>query len=265
MTDTPIRVHLVPDPRKEDRLGSGVDLVVYRMHMMLPNHGVQLVKKDGEYDVLATHIFPSSIQTKEVDVLHSHGLYPTGYANDEPNEWQWEANKRIIEAARVSRIITVPSPWVAEAFTREMGVSPAVIPHGIDISEWKERKEFSDRPRVLWNKNRKIGVCSPTPLMALAAAAPNVTFLTTFGARVKNVSVMGSMSYQKMKETMYAANIYFASTKETFGIGVLEAMAAGMPVLGWKSGHTPFLVTHGVDGYLADPYDMDTRSKGWSS
>lgn len=47
----------------------------------------------------------------------------------------------------------------------------------------------------------------------------------------------------------------FPSTTETLGLVVLEAMAAGCPVVAANSGGIPDIVTDGVNGYLFDPQD----------
>ncbi|NJL35873.1 MAG: glycosyltransferase family 1 protein [Leptolyngbyaceae cyanobacterium SM1_4_3] len=47
----------------------------------------------------------------------------------------------------------------------------------------------------------------------------------------------------------------FPSRTETLGLVLLEAMAAGCPVVAANSGGIPDIVTDGVNGYLFDPYD----------
>jgi len=58
-----------------------------------------------------------------------------------------------------------------------------------------------------------------------------------------------------MKQIIQQAGVYLSTTKETFGIGVLEAMAAGVPVLGYNKGGNVDLIQHGVNGYLATDFD----------
>ena len=47
------------------------------------------------------------------------------------------------------------------------------------------------------------------------------------------------------------------SQQESFGLAALEAMACEVPVVASRVGGLPEVVTHGEDGYLADPEDVD--------
>ncbi|VXD13357.1 Glycosyl transferase, group 1 [Planktothrix serta PCC 8927] len=49
----------------------------------------------------------------------------------------------------------------------------------------------------------------------------------------------------------------FPSRTETLGLVLLEAMAAGTPVVAARSGGIPDIVTDGINGYLFDPGDED--------
>ncbi|MFI5841652.1 glycosyltransferase family 4 protein [Catenuloplanes sp. NPDC051500] len=53
-----------------------------------------------------------------------------------------------------------------------------------------------------------------------------------------------------------AADIFaLASTKEPYGTVYGEAMAAGLPVVGWNAGNLPHLAAHGVEGLAVPPGD----------
>jgi glycosyltransferase involved in cell wall biosynthesis len=88
-------------------------------------------------------------------------------------------------------------------------------------------------------------------------------FVTTFGNPGNRVTVTGRVPYDDMKDMIHDASLYLATTKETFGIGTLEAMATGSPILGYRWGGTEDLVDHGVHGYLVEPGDIQGLVDGW--
>ena len=65
-----------------------------------------------------------------------------------------------------------------------------------------------------------------------------------------------------MKTIIQECSIYLATAKETFGIGTLEALACGKPVLGFDWGCTKEIVTHKQDGYLVSVNDYNALSTG---
>ncbi|NEP06881.1 MAG: glycosyltransferase family 1 protein, partial [Okeania sp. SIO4D6] len=57
----------------------------------------------------------------------------------------------------------------------------------------------------------------------------------------------------------------FPSRTETLGLVLLEAMAAGTPVVAANSGGIPDIVTNGINGYLFDPVDEKGAIKATQS
>lgn len=47
------------------------------------------------------------------------------------------------------------------------------------------------------------------------------------------------------------------STREPYGTVYGEAMAAGLPVVGWRAGNLPYLAGHDREGLLVEPGDLD--------
>jgi glycosyltransferase involved in cell wall biosynthesis len=58
---------------------------------------------------------------------------------------------------------------------------------------------------------------------------------------------------------LYAAADAFVlpSVKEPYGTVYGEAMAAGLPVVGWRAGNLPYLAEHEREGLLVAPGDLD--------
>lgn len=245
-------------PKQAD-LGIGRVVEAYRKHG--PAYGIEFVEDEQPFPfaLLAVHAgFQPT--TRQPDIHHCHGLYPTAH-EDQGKTKLYEYNAYVIENARVAHVVTVPSQWVADIFRRDMHIDPVVLPHGIDVEDWDY---VGGKPSdfVLWAKGHRIGVCDPGVLSALAAKLPNIPFVTTFGDKGANVKVIGEQSFDVMKDVMSQCGIYLAVTKETFGIQTLEAMALGKPVLGYDWGGTADIITHGHDGYLAKPGDIDDLANG---
>lgn len=233
---------------------SGIKRVVEAYFKYLPKFGIELVDpKAGSYDIVAAH---AGMLGGECDVAHLHGIYFT--ADYLATYEEYVTNRNVIQAALTAKVVTVPTSWVAKTFQRDMRIDPEVLPHGIEAEAWKHTTPHEGY--VLWNKNRPSDVCNPAPVGKLAQLAPDVLFATTYaptGIEAPNLKVIGTLPHEAMKEVVQRAAVYLSTTKETFGIGVLEALAAGTPVLGWAFGGNLDLVEHGVTGYLAQPGNYD--------
>ncbi|NEP41127.1 MAG: glycosyltransferase [Okeania sp. SIO2H7] len=69
---------------------------------------------------------------------------------------------------------------------------------------------------------------------------------------------VGYLRGQELASAYASADAFiFPSRTETLGLVLLEAMAAGTPVVAARSGGIPDIVTDGVNGYLFDPADDD--------
>lgn len=252
-----LRVCINPNA-EQTQPDNGVGQVIHAQYKYLPNLGIELTGPDAA-DVIACHIQQGELP--RVDVLHCHGLYWQDVEHAPYQTWHHEANARIVDAARKAITITVPSAWVAEPFKRDMRITPHIIGHGIDLADWQPT---GAKGYVLWNKNRGEDVCDPTPAWELARrGALVVSTFAPIGEQVPaTMTVVGAQPHARMKELIRHADAYLATTRETFGIGTLEALAAGVPVLGYNWGGTAELVRHEHNGYLVEPGDIDGLLKG---
>jgi glycosyltransferase involved in cell wall biosynthesis len=72
------------------------------------------------------------------------------------------------------------------------------------------------------------------------------------------VIVHGPVSRERVAALYRAADVFvLPSTREPYGTVYGEAMASGLPVVGWRAGNLPYLATDGLEGILIAPGDLD--------
>jgi glycosyltransferase involved in cell wall biosynthesis len=70
------------------------------------------------------------------------------------------------------------------------------------------------------------------------------------------VHFVGLVSELELTRLYQEAAVYvYPSPEEDFGMGVIEAMAAGTPVVAWNNGGPTVTVVQGETGFLIEPYD----------
>ncbi|MDZ8080370.1 MAG: glycosyltransferase family 1 protein [Nostoc sp. DcaGUA01] len=93
----------------------------------------------------------------------------------------------------------------------------------------------------------------PEARLALVGDGPHRQALEKHFAGT-NTYFVGYLMGQELGSAFASADAFiFPSRTETLGLVLLEAMAAGCPVVAARSGGIPDIVTDGVNGYLFDP------------
>jgi len=253
-----MRVCIWPSFRGEDQGDGGVRRVIEAQHKYLPVHGVDVVETAEEADVIACHITAPQtlLNTNKPLIAQIHGAYWSEY-----DWWEWalRANRDVMELIRRSDFVTAPSEWVAQTIRRHTSRQVEAVYHGVDTELWKPGKSNG---YVLWNKTRQDPVCDPDPMQRVAELLPETPFISTLGSETKNVHVVGKHSYEESKRYVQEAGIYLATARETLGIGTLEAMACGVPVVGFDWGGNSEIITNKVHGWLARPGDIAGLMEG---
>lgn len=76
------------------------------------------------------------------------------------------------------------------------------------------------------------------------------------------VTVHGAVGPARVASLVAAADVLVLPSRvESYGMVVAEALALGVPVVGWRAPHLEVLVTDGVDALLADPFDVDALAR----
>jgi glycosyltransferase involved in cell wall biosynthesis len=71
------------------------------------------------------------------------------------------------------------------------------------------------------------------------------------------VEVHGSLEHHAVTRLLAGADVFaLPSEEESYGMAWSEALAAGLPVVGWKASNLPNLVTDGAEGILVEPGDV---------
>lgn len=258
------KVHLLPQLSEGPDPGNGgIHRVLVGQYATLPKYGWEITPNPAEADVIACHVeIPATylkLYPEKPFVVHNHGLYWTD-GDYQWDSWCYTVNQKGLEAIRAADVVTAVSDWTAQALRRNTMRDVRVVYHGVDLDEWLPSDVRQDY--VLWNKTRVDPICDPQPMNDVASLLPNVQFVSTFGKAAPNVSLLGRMPFEQGRELVRRAGVYLATTRETFGIGTLEALAAGVPVVGYAYGGQQEIITHGVDGWLAYPGDVEGLAEG---
>ena len=252
-----MKVCIQPQYRGPDEGDGGIRRVVEAQQKWLPEFGIEVVDDMAKADLVASHAgVLQEVPVAKPWVVHTHGLY---WAEYEWSRWYHRVNAEVIDAMKQADAVSAPSEWVAQALRRGMWLRPAVLPHGIDLEEWGPG---DNKGYVLWNKTRPDAICDPRVVTEIATRMPHQPFVTTFGADADNVKVVGRVPFEDMKSLIASAGVYLCTTRETFGIGTLEAMACGVPVVGWAWGGQREIIKHGETGWLVEPGDYDGLEEG---
>jgi len=232
----------------------GIMRVIEAEYKYLEKFGVEPTQILKEADIIQNH-GQENYWRKDIPSLYSsHGLYWSRQAWGDDYQ---DVNASAVKGMTMAVAHTAPSEWVSRALRRGGLWYPEVVYHGVDANEFRPGENGK---YVLWNKARADFVSDPKDVMTVAGMLPNVQFWSTIGKRTGNVKVLidnpnKPVPFAEMKKIVSNAGVYLCTARETFGIGTLEAMAAGVPVAGWDWGGQHEIIIPGVTGYLAPPGD----------
>lgn len=174
-----------------------------------------------------------------------------------------------LAVARGDRIIAV-SEIVKRQLTTQFGVPPskiAVIYNGIDLSRFRPSAEEAARPPLVAMVARLTEAKGHWDLFAaipqVLAACPETRFWLVgdgplrreYQDYVRHQSWAGAVTFWGYREDVpdllrQATAVVLPSHQEAFGYTVVEAMAAGKPVIATNVGGIPEIIRDGQNGFL---------------
>jgi glycosyltransferase involved in cell wall biosynthesis len=171
---------------------------------------------------------------------------------------------------RVDEIV-VPSEYLRAVFARH-GYRARVIPNVVDTARFRYRDRAPLRPRLLSTRNLEPYYRVDTTLRAFALLReryPEATLTVAgYGSQDRQlrrlagalaggaVRFLGRVERAAVPALYDAADIFVnASVLDNQPVSVLEALAAGLPVVSTGAGDIPAMVRHGDTGLLVPPED----------
>ena len=171
-------------------------------------------------------------------------------------------------------LVTVPSESMKGVLEKN-GLKTRIIPlsNGLNLDEFPSKIEYSRKcmllhvGRMSYEKSidviiKSVGILSkefPDITLSLVGEGPALKSLKLLVKRLdieKNVNFLGFVEHGRLSEIYKEHDIFIiASTIETQGVVILEAMASGLPIIGVNKLAIPDCVKNNINGYVTTPFD----------
>lgn len=250
-------------PRFHPRETGGVSVHIRGLCEQLAARGWTITDTPSESTIVHCH---AQARAPEVDVYTNHGIYPL---REQMPAWQRSANSAIFDNLKLAGDVIAVSRWTANQWRSLVGREPHVIYNAIDLRHWQRvpkgrwrgRLEIDRHvPLVIWGKTGINEVLDPTPMIEMALRHPTWRFVAPLPVNslftvVPNITLVGAQPFKNMQMLLADCDVYMATVCENHSIQVLEAMALGKPIAGYKWGGTAETVADDC-AVLAEPHDL---------
>jgi hypothetical protein len=248
------QMKLFVTPRPNANSAGGVFAVIAAHERGLKHMGVRYVHTEEEADLIVVHALSST--TRRPDVFHSHGFYPTAQLGWDSRFNQ--ANEQLFQTMLTARAVVSVSELAAEVMRRDFHIQPKIIRNGVDFRETK-RGGYIDG-WVLWPKMDINPTCDPAPIRWLAERRGDLR-LASLVTLDRRIHAFGRLPRLQFLETLRDCGVYLGTTRENNSMGTMEAMATGIPVVGFNWGFNREWLESGNGCELVTPGDMEALSK----
>lgn len=193
--------------------------------------------------------------------------YKSGEAEDHLRRWP----KTTAPIIRLCDKIVTPSGYLVDVFAK-FGFSAEPVFNIADTNRYRSRKRVPLRPAFLSNRNfeplynvactlRAFGIVQkkfPDAVLMIAGEGSEKRRLKKLAKqlKLKNVEFKGRVSPAAMPELYDKADIYLNTPNiDNMPSSVIEAYAAGTPVVSTNAGGIPYILEHEKSGLLVDVDD----------
>jgi glycosyltransferase involved in cell wall biosynthesis len=239
-------------------------------------YGFSLLRQVRRCDVI--HAFSASywsfmlapLPAMLVARLYGKGVvlnYHSGEADDHLTRWRRSA----VPSMRLAHAIVVPTSYLVEVFARH-GLRATAIANSLDPARFPWRARTAPRPRFLSNRNleplynvsctlrafARIQRELPDASLVVAGDGSERAALAQLAAelRLTNVQFLGRVDPERMPALYEDADVYLNSPNiDNMPLSILEAFAAGLPVVTTNAGGIPYIVRDGVNGLMVQSDD----------
>ncbi|HYH84256.1 MAG TPA: glycosyltransferase family 4 protein [Pyrinomonadaceae bacterium] len=198
--------------------------------------------------------------------------YHAGQAEEHLRDWGRTAKPVI----RMADATVVSSGWLVDVFARH-GLKARAIFNHVELEALRFRERRRLRPAFLSNRNFDPIYNVPCVLRAFALiqkryADARMTVAGDGAQRaevervareleLRNVEFTGLLAPGEMPRLCDAADIYLnASNVDNMPLSILEAFAAGLPVVTTNAGGIPYIVEQGRTGLLVEKNDHEAMA-----
>ena len=192
--------------------------------------------------------------------------YHSGEADDHLTRW-----KSAAPLARMAERIVVPSGYLRDVFARH-GLTAIPIHNFVEIESIPYRPRSVLRPHFLSNRNLEPMynvACSIRAFARVQAEVPDASLVVAgFGSQrpmlewlvgelgLRHVRFAGRVPPDAMATLLDEADILLNSPDiDNMPLSLIEAQAAGLPIVSTSTGGIPYVVTHEATGLLSPPGD----------
>jgi glycosyltransferase involved in cell wall biosynthesis len=272
-----LEIHMQPiNPRLPGPLRHLQKIKYVRTLVTSVAYCAQLLWRVPRYDVI--HIFSASYfsfvlaPTPAILAARLYGKrtvlnYRSGEAEDHLQRWRRTA----LPTVRLVDEIVAPSGYLVDVFGR-FGFRARSIFNTVETARFPFRERVPLRPVFFSNRNfephynvactlrafQLVQQRFPSARMVVAGEGSQRDSLETFARELelRDVEFIGRVAPERMPQLYDAADIYFNSPDvDNMPGSIIEAYAAGIPVVTTNAGGIPYIVTHGETGLMVERND----------